>query len=121
MSENRNLPTLTNSIDPSKIQPYATFHCLQKYSFMGFPEYKGLIGSDTRKLSLGCANNKGEDQPAQPPILKWCPFNFNFNLKASTPVSSRISECIRVFYKRHSTEGGQWPGMTHYLLAPNTK
>ena len=38
--------TITNSVDPDEMQHYAAFHlglhCLQKYSFRGFPEYKGL-------------------------------------------------------------------------------
>ena len=36
----------TNSVDPDEMQHYAAFHlglhCLQKYSFMGFPVLKGL-------------------------------------------------------------------------------
>ena len=39
--------TFTNSADPDEMQHYAAFylgrHCFQKYSFRGFPEYKGLI------------------------------------------------------------------------------
>ena len=38
--------TFTNSVDPGEMQHYAAFylvlHCLQKYSFRGFPEFKGL-------------------------------------------------------------------------------
>ena len=38
--------TFTNSENPDEMQHYAAFHlglhCLQKYSFRGFPEYKGL-------------------------------------------------------------------------------
>ena len=34
------------SVDPDEMQHYAAFHlglhCLQRYSFRGFPEYKGL-------------------------------------------------------------------------------
>ena len=37
---------LTNNVDPDEMQHYAAFHlglhCLQKYSLMGFPKYKGL-------------------------------------------------------------------------------
>ena len=37
---------LLNSADPHEIQLYAAFHmglhCLPKYSYRGFPEYKGL-------------------------------------------------------------------------------
>ena len=36
----------TNSVDPDEMQHYAAFHlglhCLPKYLFRGFPEYKGL-------------------------------------------------------------------------------
>ena len=36
--------TFTNSVDPDEMQHYAAFHlglhCLQKYSFMGFPNTK---------------------------------------------------------------------------------
>ena len=36
-----------NSIDSDEMQYYAAFHlglhCLQKYSFRGFPKYKGLM------------------------------------------------------------------------------
>ena len=39
--------TCTNSVAPDEMQHYAAFHlglhCLQKYSFRGFPEYKGLM------------------------------------------------------------------------------
>ena len=39
--------TLANSEDPDEMQHNAAFHlglhCLPKYSFRGFPEYKGLI------------------------------------------------------------------------------
>ena len=35
------------SVDPDEMQHYAAFHLglysLQKYSFLGFPEYKGLL------------------------------------------------------------------------------
>ena len=38
--------TFKNSVDPDEMQQYAAFHLglhfLQKYSFRGFPEYKGL-------------------------------------------------------------------------------
>ena len=38
--------TFTNSVDPDEMQHCAAFHldlhCLQKYSFSGFPEYKGF-------------------------------------------------------------------------------
>ena len=38
--------TFTNSIDPDEMQHYAAFHlglhCLQKYSFRGFPNTKGF-------------------------------------------------------------------------------
>ena len=38
--------TFTNSVDPDKMQHYAAFHlglhCLQNYSFRGFPKYQGL-------------------------------------------------------------------------------
>ena len=38
-----------NSVDPDEMQHYAAFHlglhCLQKYSFRGFPEYKRLNNS----------------------------------------------------------------------------
>ena len=38
--------TFTNSVDPDEMQHEAAFHlglhCLQKYSFRGFPKYKGL-------------------------------------------------------------------------------
>ena len=37
--------TFTNSVDPDEMQQYAAFHlglhCLQKYSFRGFPNTKG--------------------------------------------------------------------------------
>ena len=37
--------TFTNSVDPDEMQHYAAFHlglhCLQKYSFRGFPNTKG--------------------------------------------------------------------------------
>ena len=37
--------TLTNNVDPDEMQHYAAFHlglhCLQKYSFRGFPNAKG--------------------------------------------------------------------------------
>ena len=37
--------TFTNSVDPDEMQHYAAFHlglhCLQKYSFRGFPDTKG--------------------------------------------------------------------------------
>ena len=38
--------SFTNSVDPDEMQHYAALHlglhCLHKYSFMEFPEYKGL-------------------------------------------------------------------------------
>ena len=38
--------TFTNSVDPDEMQHYAAFHlglhCLQKYLFRGFTEFKGL-------------------------------------------------------------------------------
>ena len=34
--------SFSNNVDPDEMQHYAAFHCLQKYSFRGFPEYKGL-------------------------------------------------------------------------------
>ena len=38
--------TFTNSVDPDEMQQYAAFHlglhCLQKYLYRGFPEYKWL-------------------------------------------------------------------------------
>ena len=38
--------TFLNSVDPDEMQHIAAFHlnlhCLQKYSFRGFPEYKRL-------------------------------------------------------------------------------
>ena len=38
--------TFSNSVDPDEMQHFTAFHlglhCLQKYSFRGFPEYKGL-------------------------------------------------------------------------------
>ena len=41
--------TFANSVDPEEMQQYAAFHlgphCLQKYLFRCFPEYKGLINS----------------------------------------------------------------------------
>ena len=41
--------TLSNSVDPDEMRHCAAFHlglhCLQKYIFMGFPEYRGLIWS----------------------------------------------------------------------------
>ena len=37
--------TFTNSVDPDEMQHYAAFclglHCLQQYSFRGFPNTKG--------------------------------------------------------------------------------
>ena len=45
--------TFTNSVDPDEMQYHATFHldlhCLQKYSFRGFPNtnLKGLMSSLT--------------------------------------------------------------------------
>ena len=42
--------TFTNSVDPDEMQHYAAFHlglhCLQKYSFRGFPQKKGLNLTD---------------------------------------------------------------------------
>ena len=48
--------TFTNSVDTDEMQHYAAFHlglhCLQKYSFRGFPEYKGL-NNDLTHCMLG--------------------------------------------------------------------
>ena len=47
--------TFTNSEDPDELQHCAAFHlglhCLQKYSFRDFPEYKGLIKRKSHQTS----------------------------------------------------------------------
>ena len=51
----------TNSLDSDEMQHYGAFHlgihCLQKYLFRGFPEYKGLEKSCSwygYKSAVGC-------------------------------------------------------------------
>ena len=51
----------SNSVDPDKMPLYAAFHlglhCLQKYSFRGFPEYKGLK-APAKKIIYKCLLHK---------------------------------------------------------------